>query len=37
VEPAAIAGAMGTLGEMDLEKNVAAAFCRDVGKLCERD
>jgi hypothetical protein len=36
-EPAVIAGAMGTLGEMDLKKNVAAAFCRDVGKLCNRD
>jgi hypothetical protein len=35
-EPSVIAGAMGTLGEMDLKKNVAAAFCRDSGKLCDR-
>jgi hypothetical protein len=36
-EPAVIADAMGTIGEMDLKKNVAAAFCRDSGKLCDRD
>lgn len=34
VEPAVIAGAMSAVGEMDLKKNVAAAFCRDAGKLC---
>jgi hypothetical protein len=36
-EPAVMADAMGTIGEMDLKKNVAAAFCRDSGKLCDRD
>jgi hypothetical protein len=37
VEPAVIAGAMSALGEMDLKKSVSAAFCRDTGKLCDRD
>lgn len=35
-EPLVIAEAMGTLGSMDLKKNVAAAFCREAGKLCDR-
>jgi hypothetical protein len=35
-EPMVIAEAMGALGEMDLKKNAAAAFCRDAGKLCNR-
>jgi hypothetical protein len=36
VEPIVIAEAMGALGSMDLKKTVAAAFCRDAGKLCDR-
>ncbi|PSJ39004.1 DUF2059 domain-containing protein [Allosphingosinicella deserti] len=36
-EPAVIAQAMGALGELDLKKNAAAAFCRQSGKLCDRD
>jgi hypothetical protein len=35
-EPLVIAEAMGALGSMDLKKNVAAAFCRQAGKLCDR-
>ena len=35
-EPAAIAETMRSLGEIDLKKNVAAAFCRETGKLCDR-
>jgi hypothetical protein len=35
-EPAAIMATMQALGELDLKKNVAAAFCRETGKLCER-
>jgi hypothetical protein len=36
-EPLVIAEAMGTLGSMDLKKNVAAAFCREAHKLCDRN
>jgi len=35
-EPEAIMATMRALGELDLKKNVAAAFCRETGKLCER-
>lgn len=35
-EPLVIAEAMGALGSMDLKKKVAAAFCRQTGKLCDR-
>ena len=35
-EPIVIAEAMGALGSMDLKKNVAAAFCREIGKRCDR-
>jgi hypothetical protein len=35
-EPAAIMATMRALGEIDLKKNVAAAFCRETGKLCDR-
>lgn len=35
-EPAVVTGAMQQLGQLDFKKAVAAAFCRDVGKLCNR-
>ena len=35
-EPAVIMESMSAMGSMDLKKNVAAAFCKDSGKLCER-
>lgn len=35
--PDVIAGAMGALGQIDLKKNVAAKFCAQTGKMCERD
>jgi hypothetical protein len=35
-EPLVIAEATGALGSMDLKKHVAAAFCRETAKLCDR-
>ncbi|GAA0727231.1 hypothetical protein [Sphingomonas japonica] len=35
--PGALAEAMQGIGTIDLKKDVAAAFCRDTGKLCDRD
>lgn len=36
IEPAAIMETMAGLGQLDLKKNVASAFCREMGKLCHR-
>lgn len=35
-QPAVMAEAIGSLGTLDLKADVAAAFCRDTGKLCTR-
>jgi len=35
-EPFVIAEALSRLGSMDLKKNMAAALCREAGKLCGR-
>jgi hypothetical protein len=35
-EPLVIAEATGALGSLDLKKSVAAAFCREARKLCDR-
>lgn len=34
VQPAVMAEAIASLGALDFKKDVAAAFCRDTGKLC---
>lgn len=36
IQPAAIAEAMKTLGEIDIKTVSAAAFCKETGKLCNR-
>lgn len=36
-EPRAIVDAMRSMGELDLKKSTAAAFCKETGKLCHRD
>ena len=36
VMPAVIAASMQSVGSMDFKKDVAAAFCKETGKLCER-
>jgi hypothetical protein len=36
LEPSAIMETMRVLGQIDLKKNVAAAFCNETGKLCHR-
>lgn len=36
VQPAVMAEALGSLGSLDLKADIAAAFCRDTGKLCKR-
>lgn len=33
-QPAVMAEAIGSLGSLDLKRDVAAAFCRETGKLC---
>lgn len=35
-QPQVIAGTVAALGEMDFKKDVAAAYCRQTGKLCDR-
>ena len=36
IESAAIMETMAGLGQLDLKKTVASAFCRETGKLCHR-
>ena len=35
VQPMVMAEAIASLGALDFKKDVAAAFCRDTGKLCK--
>ncbi|WP_085809929.1 hypothetical protein [Sphingomonas sp. TZW2008] len=35
VQPMVMAEAIASLGTLDFKKDVAAAFCRDTGKLCK--
>jgi len=36
IEPAVLMAAMQSAGEIDVKKDVAAAFCKETGKLCKR-
>lgn len=35
-EPLVVAAAMKSIGELDLKKSTASAFCKETGKLCDR-
>lgn len=37
LQPRLMMETMATLGPIDLKKDVAAAFCRERGRLCDRD